>query len=177
MVRRATGLGLAGGLALLAGVAMAGPEKVSFPKGYEQDFVHYASIDRESNPGQVVELFANDVAAEGLKEGGELPIGSVLVMELYKAKLGPDEKPVLDTDGRRIKDAIAVIAVMQKCEGCGQEYDPEIRNGNWEYAFFNPQTAALVDREYQSCFGCHKPLADQDFVFSIDLLRAAVADQ
>lgn len=157
----------------LVTVSVAGPEKVQFPDGYLEDFVRYDSVDRESNMAQIGELFANRLALDGLKDTGELPMGSVLVMELHKARMGEGDKPILGDNQRRIKDGLSVIAVMQKCEDCGEEYPDDIRNGNWEYAFFDPTTKALVDRDYSGCFACHKPLADQDFVFSIDTLKAA----
>lgn len=154
-----------------AGVSMAGPDLVQFPEGYLDTYAHYDSVDREINAAQIGELYANQVAVDGLKADGTLPMGSVLVMELHKAKMGEDEKPILSEDERRIKETLSVIAVMQKCEDCGEGLSDEIRNGNWEYAFFDPATKALVDRDYEGCFACHKPLADQDFVFSIDKLR------
>lgn len=168
---------LIGALAALAmtGVSMAGPKLVQFPEGYLEDYVRYDSVDREINAAQIGELFANQVAIDGLKADGKLPMGSVLVMELHKATMSEDEKPVLGEDQRRIKEVLSVIAVMQKCEDCGDDQPEELRNGNWDYAFFDPASKALVDRDYDGCFACHKPLADQDFVFSIEKLREVAA--
>lgn len=172
-IRKMTFGAVAGAAILCAGIVVAGPERVTFPDYHDASFTQYDSVDRELNPRQIGNLFANDVALSGLRDSGELPIGSVLVMELHDARIGADEQPALDAEGRRISEGVAVVAVMEKCEGCGEEYPPELRNGNWEYAFFDPETGELIDRDYSGCFACHKPLEDQDFVFSIDSLRAA----
>lgn len=163
--------------ATLVTAALAGPEEVDFPRNYAETFHNYGSVDRESNPAQIGELFANDVAVNGLKRDGELPIGSVLIMEVHNAQMGEDEKPVLGEDNRRIKTGLGVIAVMEKCEGCGEEYPQDVRNGNWEFAFFNPETHELVERDYAGCFTCHKPMEGQDFVFSLDRLKEFAASQ
>lgn len=161
-----------GGMAAALAVpfmALAGPEQVTLPDDYRQQFTHYDSRDRD-NPEQIAELYANDVALESAQDGPPLDHGSILVMEIYKAKLGEDGQPVTGDDGRRIKDSLSVIAVMQKEEGWGAQYPPELRNDDWQYAFFTPDDHTLVERDYTGCFECHKPLEEQDFVFSFDEL-------
>jgi hypothetical protein len=157
-------------VATIPAAALAGSELVSFPTNYKDEFTHYSSRDRD-NPEQIAELYANDVALESAKDGPPLDHGSVLVMEIYKAKLDENGEPVIGEGGRRIKDALAVIAVMEKQPGWGVQYSENIRNGEWEYAFFAPDDHVLVARDYTGCFGCHKPLAEQDFVYSIDALQ------
>lgn len=163
-------LGGAAATVVVPVVALAGPELVSFPDNYKEEFTHYSSRDRD-NPEQIAELYANEIALESAQDGPPLADGSVLVMEIHKAKLDENGKPVIGDDGRRIKDSLAAIAVMEKRAGWGTEYPEEVRNGEWEYAFFGPNDHALQDRDYTACFGCHKPLAEQDFVYSIDDLR------
>ena len=159
-----------GGCAALFGSAEAGPERVAFPENYAQRFVQYATIDR-ANPKQIAVAYANETALAGAKKSGDLPSGSVLVMEVWTAKLDAQEKPILDADGRRIKDKLAMIAVMEKRTGWGTEYPPEIRNGEWEYAAFDPATKALRQQDYKPCFECHKPKAASDYLFTLDHLR------
>jgi hypothetical protein len=163
-------LGGAMAVAVVPVVALAGPELVSLPSNYKEEFTHYSSRDRE-NPEQIAELYANDIALSSVKDGAPLDHGSVLVMEIYKAKLDENGKPMIGDGDRRIKDSLAVIAVMEKQAGWGAEYPEDVRNGEWEYAFFSPDGHTLVERDYAGCFGCHKPLAQQDFVFSIEDLR------
>ena len=71
--------------------------------------------------------------------------GSVLVMEVYKAKLDADESPVVGGDGFFERGDLAAIAVMEARAGWGEEYPEAIRNGNWEYALFDEETEAAVE--------------------------------
>lgn len=159
-----------GATLLLAGTAQAGPELVELPKDYRTELHHYASIER-ANPKQIAEAYANDKAIASAKKGASLDSGSVLIMEVWQAKLDAAEKPILDAQGRRIKDKLLFVAVMAKGTGWGAEYPPEIRNGEWEYAAFDPATGARRQQDYKPCFECHKPEADTDYLFTLDRLR------
>ncbi len=53
----------------------------------------------------------------------------------------------------------------------GTEYPPELRNGDWEYAVFNPAGALNEKANSKGCFECHKPHEKQDFVISLAVLR------
>ena len=160
------------GAAVLAAAwsAQAGPELVAFPEGYRDSFTHIVSRDRD-NPEQIAEIFANDVAVASTKDGAPLDSGSVLVMEIHKARMDGAGEPVLDADGRRIKEGLGVIVVMEKRTGWGSEYDDDIRNGEWEFAAFSPD-GQTVERDFEGCFECHKPLEDQDFVQTFDAIAA-----
>lgn len=155
---------------LSAGTAQAGPERVELPNDYRTTMKHYASIDR-ANPKQIAEAYANDKAIASAKRGANLDSGSVLIMEVWQAKLDAAEKPVLDAQGRRIKDKLLFVAVMAKGKGWGAEYPPEIRNGEWEYAAFDAATGARRQQDYKPCFDCHKPKAGTDYLFTLDRLR------
>ena len=124
----------------------------------------------------MVKIFANDTALASAKDGAPLDHGSILVMEVYKAKLDADENPIVGSDGFFEPDDMAAIAVMESREGWGEEYPDEIRNGNWEYALFDPSEHTLIDRDYQPCFECHKPLHESDYVFSFDALNEAAGN-
>ena len=155
---------------LLGSAALAGPDKVSYPEGYQDRFTHYATVNRADERKQVVKIFANDTALASAKDGAPLDSGSILVMEVYKAKLDADENPVIGGDGFFEQGDMAAIAAMEAREGWGEEYPDDIQNGNWEYALFDPKEHTLVDRDYQPCFECHKPLHESDYVFSFDAL-------
>ena len=121
-------------------------------------------------------MFANDTALASAEDGAPLDSGSVLVMEVYKAKLDADENPVVGSDGFFEPGDMAAIAVMESREGWGEEYPAEIRNGTWEYALFDAKEHTLIDRDYQPCFECHKPLHESDYVFSFDALTKAAGN-
>jgi hypothetical protein len=161
---------------LISSAALAGPELIEFPEDYQDSFEPYATVNRADERKQVVKIFANDVALASAKDGVPLDSGSVLVMEIYKAKLDADENPVVGSDGFFEQGDMAGIAVMESRAGWGDEYPEEIRNGTWEYAFFDPKAHTLVERDYQPCFECHKPLQESDFVFSLGALTKAAGN-
>jgi Cytochrome P460 len=161
---------------LISSAALAGPEVIEFPEGYQDSFEPYATVNRADERKQVVKIFANDVAIASAKDGAPLDSGSVLVMEIYKAKLDADENPVVGSDGFFEQGDLAGIAVMEARAGWGDEYPEEIRNDTWEYALFDAKAHTLVERDYQPCFECHKPLQESDFVFSFDALTEAAGN-
>ncbi len=156
---------------LLSAVALAGPEQVAFPEGYQSNDTHYATVNRDDERKQVVKIFANDVALASAKVGAPLDSGSVLTMEVYKAKLDDNEQPVMGDDGFFVSGELAAIAVMESRDGFGADYPEALRNGTWEYALFKGD-GNRIDKETTACFECHKPLHDADYVFSFEQLRA-----
>jgi hypothetical protein len=162
------------GMAFLPlGAALAGADHVSYPDGYQESFTHYTTRNRPDERKQVVKIFANDTALESAKDGAPLESGSVIVMEVYKAKLDAAEQPVTGPDGLFVPGELAAITVMEARTGWGTDYPDEWRNGEWEYAAFTADDHSLVERDYQPCFACHKPLAESDFLFSFDALKQA----
>ena len=170
-IKMMLGLGCVGCVAMI-GMASAGPELVSFPEGYQNDHTHYATVNRDDERMQVVKMFANDVALASAKDGAPLDSGSVITMEVYKAKLDADEKPLMGSDGFFEQGDLAAVVVMESQDGFGADYPEELQNGTWEYAIFKGD-GSRVDRETTGCFECHKPLHDTDYVFSFEQLQAA----
>ena len=159
---------------LLASVAVqAGPDNVKFPEHYAKGIL-YATVDR-ADLKQYRELYITRYALDEIKAGRPLPSGTVITMVNYKAKLGADGQPEKDGNGRFIKTGeIAGIVVMEKRAGWGAEYPTEMRNGEWEYRVFKADGSVNDKADLKTCFTCHKPLDKQDFVFSMDKLKAAV---
>lgn len=159
-------------LALIVGVlgaASADEPRISFPAGYRQ-FDNYLSLDRVQNHDQIIRLFANDIAREAAREGRDLPNGSVIVGEVYKAKKDQDGNVIESSLGRRLRDKLAAVAVMQKGEGWGDEFSPELRNDDWDFAIFSPDGKRL-NKDLNACRSCHAPLADTQHLFSLEHLR------
>ena len=160
-------------IALPLGAAIAGSDLVAYPEGYQDSFTHYTTRNRDDERKQVVKIFANDVALASAKDGAPLDSGAVIVMEVYKAQLDATETPVKGADGFFVPDQLAAITVMETRTGWGAGYPDEWRNGGWEYAAFKADDHTLVERDYQPCFACHKPLAESDYLFSLDALAQA----
>lgn len=157
---------LAGGIgsAMASGMAAAGPDRIVFPAGYRSG-VLYTTVDR-ADIKQHRELYASAEAVAAAKEGKPLPDGTVLTLVQYKVKLDDQGNPVKDDKGRFVKAEIAGYAVMEKRAGWGAEYPPELRNGDWEYSGFTADGKFNDKANFKSCFECHKPHADKDYVMS-----------
>ena len=157
--------------ALAASAALADQERIAFPADYETNMQNYVSLDRTQNEDQVIRLFAPKAALDAAKSGTELPDGTVLVAEIYKAKKDKDGKVMQSSLGRRIRDKLAAIAVMQKEEGWGEKFPEGLRNGDWDFAIFSPKGERLVDKDLNSCRGCHAPVKDTQHLFSLEHMQ------
>jgi len=161
-------IGVALGVAAtgLAASAIAGTEKVAYPENYQTEFVRYITIDRPDR--KIVRWFyVNPEALARAALGEDLPDGTVLIMEDHKARLDAGEAPVVDAQGRFIStDEVTNVFVMEKQPGWGAEYPPEMRNGEWEYAWFLPDGARKADAQFDGCFACHMSRAGRDFTFT-----------
>ena len=111
----------AGASVIIGGHALAGPELVAFPEGYQSAFEHYLTVDRPDR--KVVRFFyVNPEALEAAVPGEPLPHGTVLIMEDHPAQLDADEEPVRDEDGRFLPtDEVTNVFIMEKQPGWGAE--------------------------------------------------------
>ena len=101
-----------------------------------------------------------------------MPSGTVLTMEVYRAKLDGKGELVRGTDGRLVKDGLPGLFVMEKRTGWGTDYVAGLRNGEWEYARFTVTgDRQVVDTK--PCFECHQPQASEDYLFTFKELGAA----
>ncbi len=158
-------LSITAGLLLLSGsIAIAGPDRVALPADYKDVFVEFPMVNREMHPDQLGTLFANQEALQGIVTG-EFPSGSVMIFDVYKAKLDADGEALTDDDGLRVPDAHALSAVMEKRDGWGADIPEDMRNGDWDYATYKPD-GSFVEKDFSTCFECHLPLTEEDFVFS-----------
>jgi len=140
----------------LFGVLNADENKIAFPKGYATTYTNYLSLDRTQNPDQIIRLFANETAQAGPADDGKLPYGSQIVAEIYKAKKDDDGNVMVSSLGQRIQGDLALIAVMQREEGWGEQFPEGIRNGNWEMAAFKPD-GSDAGKDLNACMACHAP--------------------
>lgn len=162
-------------LGMLASATLAADERrISFPANYKTDFHNYLSLDRVQNDDQIIRLFANDAAIEAARKGEDLPYGSVLVGEVYKAKKDEDGNVIESSLGRRIRGEFAAVAVMEKGKGWGEKFPETLRNGDWDFAIFSPQGKRL-DKDLNACRSCHAPLKNSQHLFSLEHLANATA--
>ncbi len=169
MLKKVLGAGLV--VALAASAALADKERIAFPADYQTKMQNYVSLDRTQNDDQLIRLFAAEETLMAAKSGAQLPNGTVLVAEIYKAKKDKDGEVIVSSLGRRIRAKLAAIAVMQKGEGWGAKFPEALRTGDWDFAIFSPAGERLVKKDLNSCRGCHAPLKDTQHLFSLEHMK------
>jgi cytochrome c553 len=155
--------------ALLPNVAKS---NVTFPEGYKESFVKYHTISFPATK-QVRYYYANKTAVSAAKAGKSLPDGSVLFAEVYAAKLGADGKPVVGGDGFFVPEKLVAYTAMAREAGWGKDIPEMLRNENWNYAVFTTEKQQRPGVNQAECLGCHKPLDNVSYTFTLKQLAAA----
>jgi len=145
---------------------------VTFPENYKGTYTKYHTINFPATR-QVRYYFANDVALQAAKAGKALPDGSVLLAEVYSAKLDAEKKPILGTDGFFLPDQLVAYTAMARDAGWGKDIPEMLRNENWNYAVFTAAKQPRPGVNQAECLACHKPLDKTSFVFTLDQITAA----
>jgi hypothetical protein len=153
------------GLAVLD--ARAGSDRVTWPTEYRQRYVVFGTIDRpDRKPAQVRVLYVNPEAAAASRPDAPAPNGTILVMEDRKARVDAAGNPVKDAQGRFIaSDEVVAVAIQEKRAGWGAAYAEPLRNGDWDYASFDPDGKLRANVQTTACLTCHKPRAGTDYTF------------
>ena len=145
--------------------------RIRFPADFKSGYTYYTTINFTDRK-QVRRYYANATAVKAAKEGKELPDGSVLLVEVFKAKLGPDKKPVTGADGFFVADTLAAYTAMERRAGWGKDIPAILRNGDWNYAVFKADKSLRPNVNQATCLACHKPLDKDSYVFSLKELQA-----
>jgi cytochrome c553 len=132
--------------------ALARTSAMVFPAEFPKGFTVYRT-DQESGQPTVSRFYANTTALEAARAGKGLPDGSIIIVENSSAG-----KPVS-------------YSAMEARAGWGQELPQILRNGTWSYALFNAQRVRTDRPNYALCFGCHKAVESDSYVFSLKQLR------
>ena len=145
---------------------------VTFPEGYATSFTRYHTINFPATK-QVRYYYANRPAVDAAKAGRPLPDGSVLLAEVYTAKLDADKNPVKGADGFFVSEKLLAYTAMGTGAGWGADFPEMLRNGNWNYAVFGTDKQHRAGVNQAECLGCHKPLDRVSYVFTLKELAAA----
>jgi cytochrome c553 len=146
--------------------------QVRFPEGYKESFTKYHTINFSATK-QVRYYYANKAAVEAAKAGKPLPDGSFLFAEVYAAKLDADGKPVMGGDGYYVADKLVAYTAMARDAGWGKDIPEMLRNENWNYAVFTTEKQHRPGVNQAECLGCHKPLDNVSYTFTLKQLAAA----
>ena len=142
---------IAAGAATLGAAAFASSDLVGFPQDFEKG-VLYATVERGNLKE---EIFTSREAIEAAKRGEALPSGTVITLVDYR-----DRK-------------LHRYVVMEKRSGWGAQYAESKRNGEWEFQAFNADKTVNTNENLDRCFGCHKPQAANDFVWTLNRMKTA----
>lgn len=158
-MKKSISLGMAGLLftTSLTNLAAENGKGVPYPDGY-RNWLHVKSMLIQ--PGHALEnpfqglhhVYANKQAEKGLKEG-KYADGSVLVFDLLQYQ----EQDKTIQEGER-----KLVGVMVK------DAKKYAATGGWGFEGFagNSKTERLTNDGGKSCFGCHEPQKDSDYVYS-----------
>ncbi|MEO1403328.1 MAG: cytochrome P460 family protein [Cyanobacteria bacterium J06635_1] len=145
---------------------------VQFPANYQQQFVHYATVDCP-NSSIVRQMYVNRPALDTLKTSETVPSGTVIVMETHSARQG--------SHGRLTPTRLNNVFIREKRSGWQVNAD----SGEWQSAWYSP-SGDLVSNSQGSCIGCHTRVRDshperfyqRDYLFTLPaLLTAANTEQ
>jgi cytochrome c553 len=143
-----------------------------FPAGYKDTFAKYHTSNFPDTK-QVRYYYANKVAGQAAKEGKPLPDGSVLFAEVYAAKTGADQKPVMGADGYFEPAKLLFFTAMARDAGWGKDIPDMLRNADWNYAVFSTDGKHRPGTNQALCLACHKPLDSVSYTFTLKQLAEA----
>ena len=145
---------------------------VTFPENYKATYVKYHTINFPATK-QVRHYFASPEAVRAAKANKPLPDGSVLIAEVYAAKLGADGKPMTGPDGFYVPEKQLLWTAMARNAGWGKDIPDMLRNEDWNYAVFTPDKKLRPGVNQAECLACHKPLDKASYTFTLKELAAA----
>lgn len=137
-------------VAVFAFSASAQTNRATFPADFDK-YVLYATYDRGSSKE---EAFAKPATLEIAKSGAPLPSGTQIVLGIWQ-----DYK-------------LTGYFVMEKGEGWGLEVSEKMRTGDWHFQQYDTEGRIERTAIAERCQSCHQGAADNDFMFTIDRMRA-----
>ena len=148
-----------GGAATLAEV----PSAMRLPEGFPAGFTEYLSSEQPDGSG-FAKSYANSIAVEAVRAGKALPDGSVIIVANYSARRG--------AGGRIEPDRPVSYSGMEARAGWGDAVPALVRNGNWQYGLFAADGTPRIGGHHAQCLACHKPVAADNYVFTMKALQA-----
>ncbi len=146
--------------------------RVEFPADYKRTFSRYHVLNMPED-SQVKHYYANDVALRAAAAGKSLPDGSILLVEIYSAKLDGNGKPLTGTDGYFVPDRLLSFPVSGRGPSWGEGFPEMLRNGDWNYALFGADKQLRSNANQAECLACHKPKVASNYAFTSSELKTA----
>src|SRR5262249_45004077 len=121
---------------------------------------------------QVRYYYANKAAVDAAKAGKPLPDGSVLLTEVYAAKIEGD-KPVTGSDGFFVADKLILDTALAREAGGGKGIPELLGNENGTYAKSKADKQHRAGVNQAECLACHKPLNNVSYTFTLKQIAEA----
>lgn len=143
----------------------AGPDgQLPLPANYKS-WPKFLTEVQKGEAKQVRDIYINPTGARA-SAGQVFPNGTLMVMEIYKARTDGD-KLATGADGKLIKGDLAKVFVMGKERGWGVNIPENLKNGDWAYAAYDAARNPLME-DFTKCRACHMPLGQKDYVHRYD---------
>jgi cytochrome c553 len=140
------------------------PSRMTMPANFPAGYTIYQTLE-DKDQGVITQRYANSAAMKAARSGVTLPDGSAILQVTYGAKA--------DASGKLVRGALQSFAGMEARAGWGDGVPELLKNGNWDYATFKASGERNDGLNQAQCMACHKPAANDSYVFSIKELRAA----
>lgn len=147
-------------------------QKMTFPKAFPKGFAVYAeSYDEKAQT--VARSYANQVAMAAARAGKALPVGSVILVANYKAKLDAQGKAVRNAaGGYEVAEAMSYSG-MEARKGWSKDVPALLSNEHWGYGLFGGDQTPKPEASQAACLACHKAKASESYMFTEKQLRDA----
>jgi cytochrome c553 len=145
---------------------------MAWPTDFPKGFTEYArSNDDDGKPLSV--NYANAIALAAARAGKPLPDGSAIFVVGYEAKLDAKGRPIADAAGRWQVGKLLSYTGMESRAGWGEGIPDVLRNGTWQYGQWGADGTPRMGAQQPRCLACHKPKAQQSYVFTLEAMRHA----
>jgi cytochrome c553 len=145
-----------------------------FPANHRATFTKYGAANFPELQ-QVRHYYANPVALQAAKDGKPLPAGSLILEEVFTAKLDERLDLAKGADGIFVANQLLYYAVMARGDGWGRDIPEILRNGDWNYAAFQPDGTPRPRINIAECLACHRAQDEVNYMFTYKLLTGAAA--
>src|SRR5262249_5080938 len=138
---------------------------ITFPTG-NQSWPKFLSGIQRPDVKQVREIYVNSVGYK-TRAGDAYAQGSMFVMKNWAVKTAADDAPVVGQDGKMVKDRLPKMIFRQEGAGFGWKVSQELKIGDWVFGSYDDAGSRIAE-QFNTCRGCHLPLASKDFVWRYD---------
>jgi hypothetical protein len=146
---------------------------------YRETFAYYTTMNRPSDdvtlelndpPRQldtIRDMYLSPDAIAARRAGQPLPVGSIVVMEVYRAQTDAAGQTLRDADGRFVRGELLAVETARN-----EQADNEV----WSVGVFDPQTLRAKPFDVQKCLTCHDTAANgHPFIMTNRGLRTFVS--